>query len=393
MRRGHAALWALIGTGTLIRLIWAFTTDGSDYDVTSFLLVRDALREHGLDVYSFVNSADEFYRWPYPPGFFPWIGLSALLDGPTGISFPNLLQLAPIAADAAIAWLVADILAARGASERTCLVGAGLVALGPSFILISGYHDQIDSVAILPAVAALAGWERAGPDRAWQAGLLVGAGAAIKTVPILMLVALLPTLRDRREAVLLVGCALAVPLVLLAPFIVADADGVRTMLGYKGAPGAGGLTLAVQPELAKSWLTEIVPYNAVNEWIVDNGGVLNAAVVAVVGIFLLRFRVGALQGACVLWLALWAFGSGFFVQYLVWGLPFLLAAGYLRSAAALQVVMIVPAVLFYSGPWEDQGVVVLYAAVMLVVWAAWVTGLALIARRVVVGPGRPAEAA
>jgi hypothetical protein len=49
--------------------------------------------------------------------------------------------------------------------------------LGPSFIDISGYHGQIDSVAILPAVLALMVWERRPqPTRSVRAGLLIGLG-------------------------------------------------------------------------------------------------------------------------------------------------------------------------------------------------------------------------
>lgn len=385
---GGRRLWALLAAGTAVRLVVAATTEGVAFDVESFAVVRRALADQPLEVYGAVG----LYRWPYPPGFFGWIELSAGLERLTGASFLNWVQLAPILADAGLAWLVAWFLRARGARERTWLSAAGLVAFGPSFAVISGYAVQIDSVAILPAAAALVVWERGGSGRAWQAGLLIGLAASIKTVPGLMVLALLPTVRDRREALVLIACALAVPVALLLPFFVADPHGVWALRRYGGLPGMGGLTLAVQPELAERWLTNPVGPNAINDWIAGHTTLVNAVAIGGVGAFLLRFRVPAPRAATILWLAVWAFGTGFFFQYLVWGLPFLVLAGHLRAALALQLVAIVPAILFYRGPWEDRGVVVVFAALMVALWVAWLAGLAALVRESVVARDQAAPA-
>jgi hypothetical protein len=377
---GKRRLWTLIAAGTILRLAIAATTDGLAFDVGSFHIVRRALADHGLDVYSFVNGASG-YRWPYPPAFLAWIEASAGLSRLAGGGYVFVVQLAPIAADAALAWLVAAHLAWRGAAERTWLAAAGLVALGPTFILISGYAVQIDSVAVLPAAAALVVWTRLdGADRAWKAGLLVGLAASIKVVPALVVLALLPTARGWREAAALLGAAVAVPLAFLLPFVIADPDGVRRMLRYNGVPGLGGLTLAVQPDLAEAWLRRPTGYNAVNTWIAEHQRIVNAAVVLGTGAFLLVRRISAERAAVVLWLVVWAFGTGFFFQYLVWGLPFLLLAGHLRAAAALQLVTLLPAVLYYAGPWHDDGIVVIFVVIMLAVWLAWLAGAVLVGR-------------
>ena len=394
-------LWAIVAAGTVARLVVAALTEGLAFDVESFAVVRRALADDPLEVYGTVG----LYRWPYPPGFFGWIELAAGLERATGVAFVNWVQLAPIAADAGLALLVAWYLRRRGLGERVALAGAALVAFGPSFLLISGYAVQIDSVAILPAAAALVVWERGGRSagdagrpsgwvgadgRAWQAGLLIGLAAAIKTVPVLMLLALLPTARDRREALVLVACAVAVPVALLSPFLLADPHGVWRLRDYKGIPGMGGLTLVVQPELAERWLTNPVGPNAINRWIAGHSTLVNLLAIGPVAAFLLARRVPAPRAAAILWLAVWAFGTGFFFQYLVWGLPFLLLAGLLRAALAVQLVAIVPAILFYRGPWEDHGVVVVFAALMIALWVGWVAGLAALARG---APApRPAEA-
>jgi hypothetical protein len=382
-REGKRWLWALIALGTVVRLAIAAATDGVVYDVESFQLTRHALADDFLHAFGALNGPG-FYRWPYPPGFFPWIEVSVAGDRIFGGGYIGFIQLAPIAADAALAWLVAWYLADRNLPRRAWLAAGGLIALGPSFVVISGYAVQIDSVAVLPAVGALIVWERADrserADRVWKAGLLLGLAASIKTVPGLMVLALLPTARGWREAGALVACAVAVPLVLLAPFAVADLDGVREMLRYSGAPGLGGLTLALQPDLAETWLRTPTDFNGINHWIFEHQRWVNASVLGLTAVFLLRFRVAAPLAAVVLWLAIWAFGTGFFFQYLVWGLPFMLMAGYIRSAAALQLVTIVPAILFYAGPWKADSVVVAFVIVMLAVWLAWLAALVILAR-------------
>jgi len=131
------------------------------------------------------------------------------------------IRLAPIAANLGIAFVVQDFLGQRGAERSTRLAGAALVAPGPSFLVVSGYHGQFDAVAFLPAVLALTLWERDLPRRALWAGLLIGLGGALKTVPLLLLVALLPSVRTRREAAVLVGAAALPVLAALAPFAIA----------------------------------------------------------------------------------------------------------------------------------------------------------------------------
>ena len=130
------------------------------------------------------------------------------------------------------------------------------MALGPTFGMVSGYHGQFDSVAILPAVVALYLWERLEtPSRGLVAGGLVGLGGIFKTVPLVMLVALLPTVRSWREAGWLLGSAAAVLVVASLPFLVATrATYEAAVRDYHGFPGVGGLSLVVQPDLAGAWL-------------------------------------------------------------------------------------------------------------------------------------------
>ena len=380
-------LWGVIGAGILIRLVLVFTSHGEAYDMGSFNDVRLALEHDWLHVYRDVNPGAHTFHWPYPPAYFPWVAFADAIKGSV-LSFDRLIRLPAVAADAALAWLLATELSRR-AGQRVALAAAALVAFGPAFVIISGYHGQIDSVAILPAVAAALLWERAAEsgrvgslrvDRALAAGALIGLAGAIKTVPIVMVLALAPSARGWREAARLFGAAAAVLVVTLSPFLIADASAVRHLTKYGGVPGAGGLSLLVQPDLARFWLTGPVAANGATRWLSNHQTDVNAIVfLALAALFAVR-RPGVMRAAAILWLAVWAFGTGFFFQYLVWGLPFLILDRHLRAAALLQAAALVPMLLFYLGPWHRELVVVVYAAIMLALWLAWCVGLLLLGR-------------
>jgi hypothetical protein len=389
-RRGWRLLWAMIGVGALARVIVAFDTYGVVFDIQSYQIVGDAFLDGGLfSTYDQISQGD-FTRWPYPPGYWPFIYAAIKLDDLVGLPLQGTIQLPAIAADAAIALLVVHYLGWRGASERTQLAGGGLVALGPSFAFISGYHGHFDAVAILPAVAALILWEREGQSRALWAGLLIGVGAAFKSVPILMLIALLPTARSPREGATLVAAAVAVPLALLLPFALVDLHPIWLMATYRGVGGIGGLSLVVQPGLADLFVRgdADVGFSSATEVLLDYGSFPMLGALALVAGLTLRRRTPALQAACLVWLVPYVFGNAFVFQYIVWGVPFFLMAGYLREVLALQAALAIAFLLLRLGPWEDPLATVVYVALMLAAWAALL--VALIAQlRAVAGRASP----
>jgi hypothetical protein len=373
-------LWSIIALGVVLRLIVAATTRGLPYDIQSLELVRTALGNRPLHLYSTVNPAGTFH-WPYPPGYLPAVLATGWVADLFG-GFSHLIRLPPILADAALTWVVWRGLAGR-VSERDRLVASGLVSLGPVFIAVSGYSAQIDAVAILPAVIALLVWER-GPvgRRAWVAGILIGVAASIKTVPLLMVLALAPSARSWREAAALAGSAVAVLFLTLVPFLVADSSGVLGLRHYTGVPGLGGLSLVLQPDLAQNWLTHPAAPSALTVWLsVHHASLENGAVIVAFALYCLRFRAEPRTAAALLWLVILAFGSGFFFQYLVWVMPFLLLAGQLRTMALLQAMVTVPMLIFYLGPWHADAIVYVYVAIMLLVWAGWVLDAGVLIRR------------
>jgi hypothetical protein len=364
-------VWSLIAVGVVVRVVLAFKTYGVPYDTDSFKAVRAALGDDPLNVYASVNG--DLNRWPYPPGFFPFVSAAGGLADLTGLAFHGWVQLPPILADAVIAWLVQDYLGRRGASDGVRIGATALVALGPSFWIISGYHGQIDSLAILPAVAALWLWERSppGPRRALIAGALIGTGAAIKFVPGLLIVALLPSVRSRREAAALVVPAVAVPVIAFAPFVLADGDAVLdTFRNHRFLPGFGGISLLVQPDLASNWLQQgaHAPTSATRFLLDHETPILAVLLAPFVALVLIR-RLDATLAAALLWAALVVVNPGLELHFVVWALPFALMVGWLWQVAAVQAALFVPAAVLFWHPF-GHAPTALYATIMIATWCA-----------------------
>ncbi len=377
--RAHP-VWGLIAVGTALRVVLAATTHGLPYDVESWNTLRAAFAAHPLHVYTLANPGGNFH-WPYPPGFLPLMLVSSGISDLVGWGFTHVVRGPSIVADAVLTWLVWKGLAGRVA-ERTRLLAAGAVALGPVFITISGYAAQIDSVAILPAVAALLVFERVeGPRRAWIAGALVGLAASVKTVPLVMIFALAPSARSLREVAILLGSAVAVLFLSVVPFLIADEHGLMLIRHYAGSPGMGGLSLVLQPDLAARWLNRWVVATPIEQSLfINHAGAYNALVVAAYAVYAWRWRPAPRLAAALLWLVVVALGSGFFFQYLVWGLPFFLLAGFVRATIVLQLVITVPMLIYFLGPWHDYSIVYVYVPFMILVWLGWVVGAAVLAR-------------
>jgi uncharacterized membrane protein len=231
------------------------------------------------------------------------------------------------------------------------------------------------------------------PRRALAAGALIGVGGLLKTVPLVVVLALLPWARSHRERALLVGSAGAVFTLGLLPFAIADAGGLSRALDYSGVPGVGGISLVAQPNLARAWMNEapVLP-SEITLALIDYGSVIPAIALAAVALFLLRMRPEPVVGASLVFLALWAFGVNFFLQYVVWGFPFLLAAGYVREVALAQLLMLPALVLVYLRPWESSTAAWVYAPASIALWVASVAGFWLLGRRIAAAPRAAAPA-
>lgn len=384
----------LLAVGLLGRLAVAFSTRGQVFDIDSYELVRDALFSEPLQVYSTVNGV-ELAHWPYPPGFFGWVVLSEYAARATGLRFDGFIQVAPILADAGLAWIVQAFLGARGASERTRVLAAALVLLGPSFAIISGFHGQLDALSILPAALGFWCWTRLDPgQRALITGVLIGAGGSIKIPSLLLVLALLPSARSFREGATLLVAAGAVPLLLFAPWLAADAEGTIAALRMNdGIPGFGGISLLVQPDLSAAWLhTKDVELSGATRALMDVAAIIAIGSLLVTGAFMLWRRVPPLSAAVLLWVSVYAFGVNYGLTYLIWGIPFFLMAGQLRHVAVLQAVVVVPMVMLYGVGSRELPLEVVYTPLLLAVWAAFVVIYVIRVRAIVRGPEHPVTA-
>ena len=79
-------------------------------------------------------------------------------------------------------------------------------------------------------------------------------------------------------------------------------------------------------------------------------GLINATVIAGILVATLRRRGAAVPTAIFVWLAVFAFGSGFTFSFVLWLVPFLLLAGHLRAALVVQAAMVPPALLLVTAP-------------------------------------------
>jgi hypothetical protein len=332
---------SLIALGTVIRVWIAFTNRGDTFDIDSAYIMGRALAAHPLSAY-------DTLRYPYPGGFLPLILLCWEAAKATGLVFWGVFKLPAILADAGIAAVLGWGLGRLGAAPRERLVSVALVALGPSFILISGYHGQIDSAALLPAVAAVVVWQLGGEGRGWQAGALIGLGASVKTFPMFLVLALLPTARSRREAATMVALAVAVPFASLLPFLIHNHHAtIVSITATKALPGVGGLSLLIQPSLIHSYLSHPVRTDAIVIDMLQRQNLIVGVAVLLAGVYAYRRRLDAITAASLIYLVVYLANPNWFYQYMIWGLPFFLLAGRWREVAAVQLALALPAAEFY----------------------------------------------
>jgi uncharacterized membrane protein len=397
MTRSRTLPLLVIGAvGIGVRLFLAFHWFGNG-DLLTFEIVARRTLDDPLHSYA-GNVGSSAVLYPYPPGYLLWLvgayKVAQAFDRP----FADVVQLLPIAADVLVAVAVYIYLGWRGATDGERLAGFALVMIGPVFVTISGYHGQLDSLAMLTGVLALMAWERLGGGRAWTSGLLLGVGGLLKTVPLLLFVPLVTSARSLREAIKLAAAAGGLVILGCLPFLLAEPDGFREVLAWSGVPGRGGLSLIVDPIFASdrrlSPLLSVVGHpNGLADWLSRANGVTTIIMLLALAAFLLRYRPAPVDGAVLMWLAVYVFSVNFLLQYVIWGLPFFLVAGYLRETALLQIALIPLCVITYlDADTMTRFLADGYVVMMAALWLIWVIALLLLARRII-RRGRPAPGA
>lgn len=344
-RELRRALWWLLGAALALRLLVAATTAGSLGDLNAFRAVHRSLAADGLDFYSVANPDNGRFAWPYLPGFLPMVELVFAVADATGIAFDRLIRLPAIAADLAIVWIVQWHLGWRGVAAPSRFAAAALVALSPVGVAFTAAHGQIDPVEWLPVVLAVVVWERFPLSRrAIVAGLLVGLAITLKPPAAVAGLALFALGTGLRERVTFACSAALLPVLSMAPFVLADPGGALSILDYQSVPGQGGLSMLLQPDIALArfgGLQGVDSFTAPSRLLQDLAPLLVA--VAALGIAALGARAeaepAALIGALVL--TVFVVSPNFLPPYLIWLVPFAVLAGWWRFLLAVYALCLV----------------------------------------------------
>ena len=304
----NAKPWAPVAVAFVVRLAAILASDRVVADVLRYRRVG----AHVLDVSWDPYQAQHLY--PYPP---VWVWVEAgceWLARHSGLSFAVLVKLPVLAAELAIVALLVRWDAQRGGIARPA---AWLYALHPVAVLVSGFHGQFDSIALLMVLLAVRAFDR---DRHDAAALALACGIALKSFPVLLLPVFLLRVKGNGARARFAAFALLPVAVLLVPYVAHDKGAVaRELIGYGGVADFGwigawrGVRFLAEGRLARSEAAR---------W----GALIPAAkclFLAAYGVVLVRRRADRDLVAVVLavFVAFQAFYGALSAQYLLWVVP------------------------------------------------------------------------
>jgi hypothetical protein len=204
-------------------------------------------------------------------------------------------------------------------------------------------------------------------------------------VPVLGVLALIPTAVDNRERIKLAIVTVAVPALAVLPFELAYTGTVHTILRYHGLPGLGGLSLMVQPHLVNHWPASIAHLNLANRVLKDLTIPLVLVGLAVATWVAYRKRMHPYAAAALVYGALIVASPNFFLQYSLWVFVPVIAAGYLRTATVASIAWILPIAMVFTtelGLWSTQPTTLYDVTAYLMLFAFLAMVITLIRRPV-----------
>ena len=222
------APWMPVAVAFVVRLTAILASDRVVADVQRYRRVG----AHVLDVSWNPYQAARLY--PYPP-LWVWVEAgSEWLARHSGLSFAVLVKLPVLAAEIGIVALLARWGAERGGAARWA---PWIYAVHPVAVLVSGFHGQFDSLALLMVLIAVRASERGRHD---AAALALAAGIAVKSFPVLAVPVLLLRVTGAAARMRFLALAMLPVAVLLLPYLAHDASAVvRELLGYGGVADFG----------------------------------------------------------------------------------------------------------------------------------------------------------
>jgi uncharacterized membrane protein len=331
---------------------------------------------HVLDVSWNPYLAPRLY--PYPPVWVWFEAASEWIARATGLSFAVLVKLPVLAAELGIVALLAHWGEERGGRARWA---PWLYALHPVAVLVSGFHGQFDSLALLALLLALR-WSARGRHDA--AALALAAGIALKSFPVLAFPVLLQRVRGGRARARFAALALAPVALLLVPFAIDDPRALaRELFAYGGVADFGWIGVW----RGARWLAGGPLGRAeARHWglLIPAAKALFAAAYLALVLRTCHVRDDLVRVLAVL-AAFQALYGALSAQYLLWVVPLAVLrpgralAAYTAAATAALVgfyLFLAPGVLTAQGPLEGAGVLwVIGAAATVAVAAGWLTAL------------------
>jgi len=344
-------------------------------------VVADVLRyrrvaAHVLDVSWNPYLAPRLY--PYPPA---WVWVEAgceWLARHSGLSFAVLVKLPVLGAEIAIVVLLARLGRDLGGAARWA---PWIYALHPVAVLVSGFHGQFDSLALLTMLYAIHASARGAHDRA---ALSLAAGIAIKSFPILVVPAFVLRMTGTAARARFVGLATLPVALLLVPYLAHDAGAVsRELFGYGGVADFGwigawrGLQYISDGTVARGEARFHAPLVAIAKVL------FLAAWAGIVAWMARRHLVVAVLAVLVAFVAVYGALSA---QYLLWVIPlavlrpdrWLTIYSVFATAALVGFYLfLAPGVLTPAGANEGAGVVWVAGTVLTVAASAsWLVSIA-----------------
>jgi hypothetical protein len=242
----------------------------------------------------------------HPPFSLHLLQVWGALAGWTGLTLGFWMRFTCAVADAVVVWLVWRM-PSRAREEWAAVL---LVALAPAAILVSGFHGNTDPIMIAFVVAAVYLLESGAP--AAVAGAAFGVACSVQVWPLVLVPALLLSMRPWRAKAAFSASAAATAFVIGLPWIVPAAPQIISkVLGYSSMSGWWGLTyvlpVAYRPGVGTLMWAGVA---AAQAWMHERVQSLYAQCAVVSALFLLL-------------------ASGFGPQYLAWVVPFTAAAGWL----------------------------------------------------------------
>ena len=301
----------LLIAALLVRLVPAALIFGAD-DV-------EAWHQWGRTLLAGLNPYASKFPIAWPPLWLPVTAMAVSVSDAFHLPFHFVAKVPSILADVIIAFLLYAVAERFGRSaQRTALA----YALNPVSIYTTGIHGNFDSFPLLCAmVAALLYAPDAEADpRGVRAGGWLGAGAAFKTWPLLILPAMLtPSQSTRRRIVITVTAVSLWVIALLLPWPFAGRSAVTAAFGYRGMAGWWGLT-------SLRSLLAIAPSDRTVTWIFY-------AAMALAAVAVWRSRAPVPTGVLFLLLTFYATSPGCAPQNFIWIVPVALIADPRRAGA------------------------------------------------------------